>query len=415
MERENAQDQAPPQAQAEALTISGSQSSRGARIEAAIDADRANLDIVAGKQRSRGQLFDWVKPESQLPDGVTPPPLPPPLWELEGKTRAEVMTPEMERLLMGVNAQLTGPNGTVPRWRPDADYVSTKATTLNDFFASVNNPDPAICPPNSPGYCRHYQQVTAFGSFWGTAAFLNIWNPVLDATEPGRMSLMQFAAANVGADGLKDTLEVGWMVQPQLFQDSSTHLFLFLTPDGYQTSCWNSGCNGWYQISSTKAPGMVLPASVLGGNQVEALTGVLAQPGWYYVWWGDEWIGAVPATYYDPNAGTTFDGLAGGIATASWYGEVADAQDASHVMTATDMGSGQFVAAGVGSAAYIRDLVTSPDASTWDPFYNNSYNFLTSNFSCYDNTYGRQNDGVWNDWFALGGPGYNWPNCTTDN
>jgi hypothetical protein len=439
-EQQLSPDQVQPQKQAVALTATltaKQQRARAASIDAEIDARRSHLTIVAKKQKIKGQLYDWVVPESQVPGGLLPKP-PPPLWELQGKTREEFMTPEMQQLVSD-EFTLKGPSGTVSLWRPDADYIATQAATLDEFYNSVPKPDPSQCQATGFGtQCRHYEQTTAYApsnaNFWGTAGVLNIWNPTLDASEGNQaMSLMQFNVSRKGADGLLDTLELGWQVQPKLYQgDHQTHLFLFLTGDGYSGNidhnCYDRACvyyggGGWHNLSHTKTLGMPIPTSMAGGSQVEALIGVLAayvnpdngdtSAAYYWVWWVDEWIGAVATTFYAPTG--TFDGLAGGIASADWYGEVVDVQDAAHAMTHTGMGSGRFVGAGPGFAAYIRDMTTSNNGSTWTPFFNNRNAFSGASAACYDKTFSRGSDGFWNHAFALGGPGFNTPNCISDN
>jgi hypothetical protein len=63
--------------------------------------------------------------------------------------------------------------------------------------------------------------------------------PLVNNTDP--MSLMQVAWGANGTDGLVESLEVGRQVNPVGYNgDTATHLFSFLTNDGYtSSSCYN--------------------------------------------------------------------------------------------------------------------------------------------------------------------------------
>jgi Neprosin len=383
-----------------------------ARVQA-VDSELASIrnlrGVVATTKRSNGDLVDWIPSASQLP-GVARPTALPPLWELAGVERSKIVTPEAEAIAKQLDAEEKGPPGSVPLYRHNPEHVAKFGKTYDEFLQKVQKPVNTCIPMQG---CRYYGSARqAIAPFWGTYGIVNIWKPAVDHLKHG-MSLMQLDVWTQGLDMKSETIEAGWMVQPDLFNaDAWTHLFVFTTNDGYGVnSCYNNACanppfSAWVQLSSTKFPGAQLtPTSVFNGTQREAAFAVYPIPGWYLVWFIDEWIGGFSAGFYQS------PGLASGINGVDWYGEVNDIDDG--VASKNQMGSGSYANAGTGKAAYIRQLYTwarNPDGSV------GAKNLYAPTLSATDNQcytiLSTSAPGDFSLW--LGGPGLNTTTCRTD-
>ena len=124
---------------------------------------------------------------------------------------------------------------------------------------------------------------------------MNLWNPT------GDFSLSQQWIVGTQATG-NQTVESGWLHDPTDFGPDSV-LFVYFTPDGYKTGCYNLDCTGFIQASSKWTLGAALSHySTTGGPQY-----VLTMQWQYYLgnWWlqfnnGSGWdpVGYYPASVY---------------------------------------------------------------------------------------------------------------------
>jgi len=416
-------DAKPPFGRPEALSASVL-ADRVAQLERQIDDSRAHLEIVATTTTDDGSTYDWIVPESQTEDGKLP--QFPPLWEVLGKKKSEVITPDVLAARAEIDRRMKGPSGAVPLYRPNARHIAQYTASYAEFMErSIKPASTCVMVPGFGTQCRYWSSSSQAGSYWGTSGILSLWRPSVDQVNNATpMSLMQFAASATPPGGLKETIELGWQVQPAFYGDTNSHLFLFLTPDGYGSgSCYNQACTttapvaGWVALSTTITPGMTLTPSVFGSSVQEALIGVSPIPGWFGVWWLDQWIGAIPATFYDAT------GLASGITSVGWYGEIADNE---HDGTATnsDMGSGQFAfpIPAWSRYAYVRDVnlqLRNPNGSlgNWQTFYTTwpASSETVTDVNCYNMARGFDpGNTFWNSWLIVGGPGRNSPNCLSD-
>ncbi|CAL9196111.1 unnamed protein product, partial [Musa hybrid cultivar] len=61
-----------------------------------------------------------------------------------------------------------------------------------------------------------------------------------------------------------NTVQAGWLVNPQLEGDNRAHFFTYWTSDGYQkTGCYNLVCQGFVQTSTRLTPGKIYTLSTL--------------------------------------------------------------------------------------------------------------------------------------------------------
>jgi hypothetical protein len=180
----------------------------------------------------------------------------------------------------------------------------------------------------------------------GIRTWFNVWNP---NPSPGVFSLSQLWLTGGSGGGLQ-TIEGGWHVYPDLFQGSTlTRLFLFSTPDGYQSGAYNLQ-GGFIQVDNTWVIGGSFDASGPGGDQ----RGFLMQ--WQRDAQGNWWLflggsGAPAAVGYYPVALYRGGQLSQYAEMIDFGGEVCGQQNGRQT---GEMGSGRPASAGWQQAAFQR-------------------------------------------------------------
>ena len=169
----------------------------------------------------------------------------------------------------------------------------------------------------------------------------------------------------------QQTVEAGSVVEPALFGDTNPHLFVYSTPDGYWTGCWNgsipgnnsgsTACPSWVGLPSSYPPGVTLPSTVSGNRQqIFVWVGRCSfynecQNGWEVRVSVDlDGEHYVPVGYYpDSNFGSAFSVAARFVAGGEVYQASAVPSDTLFTLP---MGSGSVASAGLGRAAYVANL-----------------------------------------------------------
>jgi hypothetical protein len=271
--------------------------------------------------------------------------------------------------------------GTVPIQRVSLDRL-TRFGTLDKFLAK--RPDGSRGTVSAQLASRQYAYGDQFVANHGGHSVLNVWNPNAN-----------FSISQEWYSNGSQTLEGGWIKYPAAFGNSSV-VFIYFTPDGYQTGCYNLTCAGFVQTNSNWALGGSLSNySTPGGTQYDiTLVWQLYQGNWW-LWLRSsgnlETVGYYPGSVY--NGGP----LATGADRAIYGGEVAP--DA----TWPPMGSGAFANAGFGRAAFQRSIfyIDAADGTNWA-----SLNPVETAPSCYTINYTpAATGGDWGTNFYFGGPG----------
>jgi hypothetical protein len=197
-----------------------------------------------------------------------------------------------------------------------------------------------------------------------------------------------------------ETIEAGWQNYAQKYGDYNSRLFIYFTPDNYDSGgCYNNDCGKFVQTNNSIVLGGKFNGySKFGGTQWvttirwqrKSTTGD---------WWlrvDGKWIGYYPKSLFD-GAGLKYK-----ASRVDWGGEILDTVDSRH--TSTDMGSGKFPSSGYGQAAYTRNIrYITPSTSKWAiPTLTTS----RTNAKCYDIAVTRST-GSWKTYFYFGGSGYN--------
>lgn len=253
------------------------------------------------------------------------------------------------------------PDGSVPQIRLTAERIR-QAGGLDAFTAAVSRPRPAPPTPGHPDNCDfpNYAHIVGALTAPGDEVYMgdstmSIFAPNIPTGDHSVAQTWTYSGYNL-CDGITSTIqsvEAGWNVDPGLYGDENSHLFVFSTTDGYQTTgCYNNwpgtgNCVPWVQSSSRYAPGMILPASVVNGaaHELEVLTININN------WWIQitvdgvrEYMGYYPASAFHGSMQTYADNFEVG-------GEVYDATGKFNV----PMGSGYWPEFGLGYAAYHHD------------------------------------------------------------
>lgn len=235
----------------------------------------------------------------------------------------------------------------------------------------------------------------------GGGSWLNIWDPSL-ASPNDFSDSQQWYAAGTGAT--LQTVEGGWVKSPAQFNNvDRSILFVFYTPDGYTTHCYNLECKGYgfVQTDSTWTLGGPFPNySTLGGAQYEfQMVWEHTQGNWWlYLQRGGETLN--PIGYYPD---TVFNGglLSQNATWTDFGGETAIPNGSTDPWP--PMGSGEFADQGYQYAAY-QSVIHYFDLSG-----NSQWPTLTpmeESPSCYTLAFTpASSGGSWGAYIYFGGPG----------
>lgn len=276
------------------------------------------------------------------------------------------------------------PDGTVPMQRLSLDRLM-KFRTLRDFMAKEPSASgSSIAPDWNPTHFHAYgyQYVNNYGA----NSWLNLWNP------SGDFTLSQMWIQSRQASPLQ-SLEAGWVHYPDKF-GSNAVLFIYYTPNGYSSGCWDLDCSAFVQTSNAFALGAPWNNySTFGGTQ----WGFGEQ--WQYYqgnWWlfiQGTAIGYYPGSVYD-NGELTF-----GNASYTAFGGETDTKSSVY----PPMGSGDWASGGFGYAAFQNTVFYI------DQNYNTWWSSLGTANECpsgYSFDYHDSSEGSsWGTYFYFGGPG----------
>jgi len=262
------------------------------RMQDHIDHMYQGMDVVHSFEDASGQIFDCVPIEQQpgLRDARGPLLTPPDMSRAPtmagpgaDQRTAEARLPSTDR-----HGNLrVAPEGTVPIRRITLHEL-TRFRDLNAFFkkhpsklSPVSGRD-APSTPSTDGSLNHRYAVGKQSvANVGGVSYLSVYQPPVNSHEI--FSLAQHWYSGGSGTGLQ-TVEVGWQVYPGKYGNASPNLFIYYTPDGYQTGSYNlDNSNTFVQMSNTFTIGGALPwVSVRGGAQNCLLIGVYK---WGNAWW----------------------------------------------------------------------------------------------------------------------------------
>lgn len=307
--------------------------------------------------------------------------------------------------------------GTIPQLRTKLEEIEM-FPSLNAYLA--RQPKPALGGQFDANHKWATSNPQTGANLMGAYSYLNLFRP--PSVSGSGFSNSQVWIQRGGADGtgeVLESLESGIGVFPSMYllnHPTDLHVWIFYTTDNYSTVHWNT--SGFVQTDFYLALGGYIPASacsVVGGTQVDVLTGWYHElSGWWYAWNGH-------AIGYYPQANFGYpDGLGNWATNVVFGGEVYDPSYYSHgPVTTTDMGSGFFAgttyAGSYSFASYQRDMeVTRSNFGTPYSYYINPIPGFSSLPCAWNQLAGNSAPAPqnWYNYLFLGGNGYN-ASCTT--
>ncbi|KAL5697681.1 hypothetical protein ACHQM5_028800 [Ranunculus cassubicifolius] len=186
-------------------------------------------------------------------------------------------------------------------------------------------------------------------SFSGAKADLNVWNPYVEFDD--EYSSGQIWLRN-GPWYDFESIESGWMVNPSVYGDRRTRLFVYWTADASkETGCFDLTCSGFVQTSDKIALGSAIdPVSYPGRYQYQITLYIYKDfdtNNWWLQYGDDVDIGYWPAEL--------FGVLNHQANLVKWGGQVYSSRIGKPRHTGTDMGSGS-VLRRYGYGCYVRQI-----------------------------------------------------------
>lgn len=303
---------------------------------------------------------------------------------------------------------------TVPIQRATLEQMS-RFPTLRAFLSKQPNGQrgPRVTPGRgdaslptastlSSPLSYQYNYVYQFVSNKGGSSTLNIWSPPVYVPWGEVHSMSQVWYTGMSTSGEAQTVEGGWQVAPEYYNDLDSHLFVSYTADGYRTGCQDNLCGAFVQTNHTVSPGMRFRNySRDSGTQAEVQIQYLWYQGNWWIEVGNTWLGYYPGTLYGQGEMATH------ATRVTYGGEILSrpivSADGSSYYFYPEMGSGWNGSLGYQRAAYQRLIA----------YYNDSANptltspTLTAVNTCPGGTtlVGPSFTSNWGTYFFFGGAG----------
>ncbi|XP_039143159.1 uncharacterized protein LOC120280385 [Dioscorea cayenensis subsp. rotundata] len=234
-------------------------------------------------------------------------------------------------------------------------------------------------------------------NFLGAKAYINVWNPPVEADD--EYTTGQIWLKNGPVDN-SDTIEVGWMVNPSVYGDRQTRLFIYWTADsGKSTGCFDLLCSGFIQMNrDVVLGGTITPMSSFHGLQSYISLEVFKDPkqdAWWLTFNTNIVIGYWPSKIFNHMQNTA--------GTLQWGGDVYSPR--MHTGgTATGMGSSHFAFEHWSMASFIAQPRMMTTSLAYE--YPKSATVVATEMKCYAGEIYSEGSGE-EPLFYFGGPGLN--------
>ncbi|KAL3636374.1 hypothetical protein CASFOL_020921 [Castilleja foliolosa] len=247
------------------------------------------------------------------------------------------------------------------------------------------------------------------GIYYGVEAIMDVWAPHVDNSNKTSESLIQLEMFNFD-NGNRNTIGVGWQVNPELYGDDATRLTIYWEKYTYYnqntTFCYNDKCSaGFVQTNNTirlgekfitissyvkNGPHFAFPVSMYKDSQTKN-------------WWlivNEIVVGYWPWQLFSNDINGSANGvqLGGKITTTTTN------------PTMPQMGSGHFPKEGYGKAACIQAIQAYLLMDRKDPEKPLKIRVLNTKPKCYGLEVDTKYKALGN-YFYYGGPGGADPNC----
>ncbi|KAF2304382.1 hypothetical protein GH714_030612 [Hevea brasiliensis] len=301
------------------------------------------------------------------------------------------------------------PKGTIPIRRvQEKELLKTDSTeeygrkkpTFCLLLRALNKGTPNFSSNRSHLIMCYVNQVaillTEGFSYSGVKGDIRAWNPFVESDDEYSTSQISLKS---GPYYDFESLESGWAVNPSVYGDKQTRLFVYWTADASKTTgCFDLTCPGFVQTSSEVALGAAIyPLSVPYGLPYQITLYIFKDPATnnWWVQYGEK----INLGYWPPHLFTLlFHGNAEG---AEWGGEVYSLKLGHPNHTRTEMGNGQFPDGMFGNSGTVKRLRIRENSlilkfPEWVFTYSDDYD-------CYRTLYVE--DYIEDPEFYYGGPG----------
>ncbi|XP_073051381.1 protein neprosin-like [Primulina eburnea] len=298
------------------------------------------------------------------------------------------------------------PKGTIPIRRTQGNHVPNK-----DKIDGYGRKKPTVLhydEKSNESKMLYLQQInhslailhTEGYAYLGAKGDIKVWNPSVESDDEYSTSQV---ALKSGPYYDYESMESGWAVNPSVYGDRQTRLFVYWTADASkETGCFDLTCPGFVQISNEIALGAAIyPISNPTGLPYQ-ITIYIHKDSATNNWWV-QYGERINIGYWPPKL---FSALSHHAETVQWGGEVYSSRVGTHPHTGTGMGSGHFADYVSGDSGYVKRMrVLENNLILRFPQWVFSY---TDEYDCYDTYY--ISDYVQDPEFYYGGPGRN-PRC----
>ncbi|KAL9400129.1 hypothetical protein Peur_009090 [Populus x canadensis] len=298
------------------------------------------------------------------------------------------------------------PKGTIPVRRLP-QKLPLKTNSLEDYGRKKPCSSPPLTRINKDISSNLQQSnrsvailLTEGYSYSGVKGDIKVWNPHVESDDEYSTSQVSLKS---GPYYDFESVEAGWAVNPSVYGDRKTRLFVYWTADASKkTGCFDLTCPGFVQTSSEIALGAAIyPLSVPSGLPYQITLFIFKDPntGNWWVQYGER----INLGYWPPDL---FAWLRGNAETAEWGGEVYSSKLEHPPHTKTAMGNGQFPDYVSGNSGCIKRMRIRENSLVLK-FPEWVSTFLRE-YRCYDAEY--IGDYIEDPEFYYGGPGQN-PLC----
>ncbi|KDP34131.1 hypothetical protein JCGZ_07702 [Jatropha curcas] len=301
-----------------------------------------------------------------------------------------------------VTSQLWQKNGSCPPGTIPVRRIQEKELLKADSIQDFGRKKPSFQPtPDLRETNRSMSILLTEGfSYSGVKGDIKVWNPFVESDDEYSISQVSLKS---GPWYSFESLQSGWAVNPSVYGDRKTRLFVYWTVDAYKTTgCFDLTCPGFVQTSNEVALGAAIyPISVPFGlpSQITIYIFRDTSTNNWWVQYGEKInLGYWPAELF----GLLHSNAHG----AEWGGEVYSLKLGHPPHTKTAMGNGQFPDGVFGNSGAVRRLRVRENSiflkfPEWVSTYQDEYD-------CYRTYY--QADYMDEPEFYFGGPGQN-PVC----
>ncbi|XP_052170441.1 uncharacterized protein LOC127786813 [Diospyros lotus] len=246
------------------------------------------------------------------------------------------------------------PKGTIPiRRTPRKERMFQSNARMNPRFSKrYENSDMQLQLKNH----SLAMLITAGYRYLGAKGDIKVWNPFVESDDDYSTSRV---ALKSGPFRNYEAVESGWAVNPRVYGDRQTRLYVYWTTDsGKKTGCFDLTCPGFVQTSSEIALGAAIyPISVPQGLPYQITLYVFKDPrtnNWW-VQYGER----INIGYWPPDL---FGMLSYHAETVQWGGEVYSPRAGMHPHTATAMGNGNFPDYIFGNSGWVKRMRVKQNA-----------------------------------------------------